>query len=186
MGCWIRHGGRYPLTMLRLFRRGHGRIEDRWMDEHLVVWDGRTVTFGGGFADHNLKDLTFLIDKHNKYATREAADVLNQRYGLFAQDERLSARGSSREAALKRFIKNYLYGRLPLWIGPAAYFAYRYVLQLGFLDGKPGLIYHFLQGFWYRFLMAANIYELEAALAPLSGAAEKRAELMRRTGLDLG
>ena len=59
MDRWVRHGGRCPLLLLRIWRRGQGRIEDRWMDEHIVVWGGRTVTFNGGFADHNLKDLTF-------------------------------------------------------------------------------------------------------------------------------
>lgn len=185
MGRWIRHGGRYPLTMLRLFRQGHGRIEDRWMDEHIVVRGGRTATFEGGFADHNLNDLTFLIDKHNKYATREAVEVLNGRYGLFPRDDVLSAEGSSRQSATRRFVKERIYNRLPLWAGPLGYFLLRYIVQLGFLDGRPGLIYHVLQGFWYRFLVGAKVYELDEALAPFSGPAEKKAELMRRTGLDL-
>ena len=29
-----------------------------------------------------------------------------------------------------------------------------------FLDGKPGLVWHFLQGGWYRFLVDAKIYEI--------------------------
>jgi hypothetical protein len=33
---------------------------------------------------------------------------------------------------------------------------------LGFLDGIPGLIWHFLQGFWYRFLVDAKIYQIES------------------------
>ena len=90
MDRWIRHGGRYPLVMLRLWRNGHGRIEDRWMDEHMIVWGGRTVTFDGGFADHSLHDLSFFTDKHNRYATREAIDRLGRRYGLFAEDKALS------------------------------------------------------------------------------------------------
>lgn len=39
------------------------------------------------------------------------------------------------------------------------YFLFRYVVLLGFLDGKEGLIYHVLQGFWFRFLVDAKIYE---------------------------
>ncbi|HZF46895.1 MAG TPA: glycosyltransferase family 2 protein, partial [Sphingomonadaceae bacterium] len=69
MGRWVRHGGRYPLRLLRLWRTGQGRIEARWMDEHMVVWGGRTVTFKGGFADRNENDLTFFTAKHNSYAT---------------------------------------------------------------------------------------------------------------------
>src|SRR6202023_429502 len=105
LGRWIRHGGRYPLVLLRIWRRGHGRIEDRWMDEHMILWGGRTVTFDGGFADHNLNDLTFFTDKHNKYATREAVEVINQRLGLFPRDTELSANAHSSQAAIKRFLK---------------------------------------------------------------------------------
>jgi hypothetical protein len=181
MGRWIKHGGRYPLTLLRIWRRGKARIEDRWMDEHMLLTEGRAVTFDGGFADHNLNDLTFFTDKHNKYATREAVDVLNRRYHLFPGDAALTAEGSSRQAAFKRFVKERIYNLLPLWLGPLGYFLYRYFIQLGFLDGRPGLIYHFLQGFWYRFLVGAKVRELDAALAGIADA-DKKAELVRLTG----
>src|SRR5580704_2214182 len=180
---WIRHGGRYPLVLLRIWRRGRGRIEDRWMDEHMVVWGGRTVTFEGGFADHNLNDLTFFTDKHNKYATREAIDVVNQRRNLFQRDIDLPARGSSLQAAVKRFLKEKIYNRIPFQIGAPAYFLYRLIFQLGFLDGKEGIIYHGLQGLWYRFLVGAKVKELELAIAHLEDPAAIRAELRRLTGL---
>ncbi len=183
MGRWIRHGGRYPLVMLRIWRRGMGRIEDRWMDEHSTVAEGRTVTMDGGFADHNLNDLGFFIAKHNAYATREAIDVLHQRRGLTARRVPLNLRCVSQETATKRFIKETIYNRLPFPIGAAGYFFYRYVLQLGFLDGKEGLIYHGLQGFWYRFLVGAKVYELEKAISHIRGAEEAKAELSRLTGL---
>ncbi|HGT5605655.1 TPA: hypothetical protein ACM372_005084, partial [Escherichia coli] len=43
---------------------------------------------------------------------------------------------------------------------PLTYFFWRYIIKLGFLDGKPGLIWHFLQGFWYRFLIDSIVYDL--------------------------
>ena len=181
MERWIRHGGRYPLVMLRLFRRGQARIEDRWMDEHIVVQQGRTVTFEGGFADHNLNDVAYLIDKHNKYATREAIDVMNRRYDLFPRGAGLSAQNSSGHSAAKRLLKEKLYNRLPLWAGPLGYFLYRYIFQLGFLDGKPGLIYHALQGLWYRFLVGARVYELDLQLRSCPQA-DRKALLQRLTG----
>jgi glycosyltransferase involved in cell wall biosynthesis len=158
---WIKHGGRYPLTLLRIFRRGHGRIEQRWMDEHILVEGGRTVHFAGGFADHNLNDLTFFIDKHNKYATREAIDILNQRLQLFARDVDLEAEAVSKQAAAKRWIKENVYNNIPYQLSSLSYFLYRYIFQLGVLDGSQGLMYHFLQGYWYRFLVGAKLYELE-------------------------
>ncbi len=139
MGRWIRHGGRYPLVMLRIWRRGMGRIEDRWMDEHITVAEGQTVTMDGGFADHNLGDLGQFIAKHNKYASREAIDVLNQKRGFLAKSRRSNLTGVSRQTSAKRFIKETVYNRLPFPVGAAGYFLYRYVLQLGFLDGKEGL-----------------------------------------------
>lgn len=185
MGRWVRFGGRYPLVLLRIWRRGQGRIENRWMDEHMVVWGGRTVTFNGGFADHNLNDLTFFTDKHNKYATREAIEVLNQRIGLFPRDESLSVGSTSFQAAAKRFLKERVYNFLPFTFSAMAYFLWRYIFQLGFLDGRSGLVYHFLQGYWYRFLVGAKLMELEAGIAHLSDKAEIRRELARLTGLKI-
>jgi len=182
MGRWVRHGGRYPLVMLRLWRHGHGRVEDRWMDEHVVVWGGRTVTFDGGFADHNLHDLSYFTDKHNKYATREAIEVLNQRLGLFARDEALNAHSASFQASFKRRVKERLYNRIPFTVSAPLYFLWRYVIQLGFLDGRSGLVYHFLQGGWYRFLVGAKVMELERAVAHLHDKAAICAELSRLTG----
>jgi glycosyltransferase involved in cell wall biosynthesis len=182
MDRWVRHGGRFPLVMLRLWRRGQGRVEDRWMDEHMVVSGGRTVTFNGGFADHNLNDLSYFIEKHNKYATREAIEVLNQRLGLFARDDALNARSASFQASFKRWVKEHLYNRLPFTLSALLYFLWRYFFQLGFLDGRSGLVYHFLQGYWYRFLVGAKVMELERAVAPLRDKNAICAELSRLTG----
>jgi glycosyltransferase involved in cell wall biosynthesis len=177
MGRWIRHGGRYPLTLLRLWRTGKGRIEQRWMDEHAQLTEGVAVTFKGGFRDHNFGDLSAFTAKHNRYATLEAVDVLSQRYGLSGHDA-TAAKSGSRLASGKRWLKETLYNRLPIGVGPLGYFLYRYVVQLGFLDGRAGLIYHGLQGFWYRFLVAAKVAEFQAALAPV--AATDRAEALER------
>lgn len=182
LGRWIRHGGRYPLVLLRIWRRGHGRVEDRWMDEHVIVRGGRTVTFDGGFADHNLNDLTYFIDKHNRYATREAIEVINYRRGASARGG-LNEQAGSSQAAIKRLVKEKVYNRIPYQISAPAYFLYRFVVQLGFLDGKEGLVYHGLQGLWYRFLVGAKIDELEHAIAEIEDPAEISAALRRLTGL---
>jgi glycosyltransferase involved in cell wall biosynthesis len=185
LGRWIRHGGRYPLILLRIWRRGHGRIENRWMDEHMIVWGGRTVTFDGGFADHNLNDLTFFTDKHNRYATREAIDVLNQRYRLFASDTGTNIAGSTWKTAATRMLKEKVYNKLPFQISVLSYFLYRYFIRLGFLDGREGLIYHVLQGFWYRFLVASKVLEYERAIQHLAGREAMKFELSRITGFNL-
>lgn len=182
MNRWVKHGGRYPLVLLRIWRTGHGRIEDRWMDEHMVISGGETVTFKGGFADHNLNDLTFFTDKHNKYATREAIDVINQKLNLFARDESLNTESASFQASIKRIAKEKIYNKIPFTIAALAYFIYRYIFQLGFLDGRSGLIYHFLQGYWYRFLVGAKIMELEKAIEGMTDKKEILKEISRLTG----
>ncbi len=182
MDRWVRYGGRYPLLMLRLWRKGQGRVEDRWMDEHVVVQGGSTITLDGGFADHNLNDLTFFTDKHNKYATREAIEVIAQRRALFQRDELLSGASASRQAHIKRLIKERLYNRTPFTISACLYFLWRYIFQLGFLDGRSGLVYHFLQGYWYRFLVGAKVMELESAISHLHDKKDIIDELSRLTG----
>lgn len=187
MGRWVRHGGRYPLLLLRIWRRGHGRVEDRAMDEHLLVEGGRTVTFDADFSDDNLNDLGFFVDKHNKYASREAVEVLKARLGLGARGggdgaAAVTARSTSWQTASKHWIKQHVYNRIPFTLSAPAYFLWRYVFQLGFLDGRSGLVYHFLQGCWYRFLVGAKVMEFERAIAHLSDRREIAAELSRLSG----
>lgn len=185
MGRWIRHGDRYPVRLLRLWRRDKGRVEQRWMDEHIVVWGGRTINMKGGFADVNENDLTFFTDKHNKYATREAVEIIGQRHGLLARDKAFSSSAVSKQAGAKRILKERLYNKLPFWVGPLAFFLYRYFIRLGFLDGREGLIYHFLQGFWYRFLVGAKVEEYERAMKGLNSKPARLARLTQLTGLKL-
>jgi glycosyltransferase involved in cell wall biosynthesis len=183
MGRWIRHGGRYPLIMLRLWRNGLGRVEDRWMDEHVAVTSGRTITLDGGFADINLRDLAWFTDKHNRYATREAVERVGRRNALLGKDPELDHQSASRQAATKRWIKERFYNKLPFGAGPFGYFLYRYLVQLGFLDGRAGLIYHFLQGCWYRFLVEGRVVELEAGISNCVTPDARRAQLADLTGL---
>jgi glycosyltransferase involved in cell wall biosynthesis len=181
MGRWIRHGGRYPLILLRIWRRGVGRIEDRWMDEHILLSEGRTALFYGGFADINLNDLTYFIDKHNRYATREAIDVIVRRLNLLEED----APSPSGQASIKRFLKEAIYNKTPFQLGALSYFIYRYVFRLGFLDGTEGAVYHGIQGGWYRFLVGSKVVELERRLAEFAGTDERLEELSRATGYSL-
>lgn len=181
MGRWIRHGARYPITLLRIWRRGTACIELRWMDEHMILLCGRAVGFKHDFSDHNLSDLSSFIRKHNEYATREAIDVLIDRYHLLEWHHGPAAFTNIQMAA-KRRVKENLYNRLPIWIGPASYFLYRYFVRLGFLDGQEGIIYHFLQAFWYRFLVGIKVDELERLLQSLPDREARIAAIGRTIG----
>lgn len=155
---WIKHGGYYPVWLLRIWRNGYGQMEQRWMDEHIKLSYGKTVQFENDFVDDNKSGLTSWTAKHNNYATREAIDALNKIYNFVEADiEEGKLFGTSVER--KRWLRQ-KYDSLPLFVRPIIYFHYRYFLKLGFLDGKPGFIWHFLQGFWYRFYIDAKIYEI--------------------------
>jgi len=158
---WIRHGGFYPHILLRVWRNGQGRIEQRWMDEHIVLPDGSTTQMlKGHLVDDNLKDMTFWINKHNSYASREMVDLLNNKYDLLERDELLK-RNDDPQAKWKRIMKDDVYARLPLAFRSTLYFLYRYFIRFGFLDGGKGFIWHFMQGYWYRMLVDVKILEIE-------------------------
>lgn len=150
-GKWIRHGGIYPLWLLRIWRRSQAHCETRNMDEHMVLRSGSTVRLRHDFIDDNRKGVSYWVDKHNSYADREAKDLLAP--APPEQGARLTA-----QAARTRWLKERVYGRVPLFLRALLYWVYRYFLRLGFLDGKEGMMYHFLQGFWYRFLVDTKIY----------------------------
>ncbi len=155
MGRWIRHGGYYPTYILRLFRKGFARSEERAMDEHIILLEGEARNLTNDFKDDNKKSLHWWIQKHNNYALREAKAIVEGE-----GEHALSPGLFGSQAERKRWLKLNLYNRLPLFVRPTLYFLYRYFILLGFLDGKAGAIFHFLQGFWYRFLVDAKVYEM--------------------------
>lgn len=158
MGRWMKHGDYYPMWFLRLFRRGCGRYEEI-TEEHIVLTCGRAIRLTGDFIDYNRKGLTFWVDKHNHWAVGEMLDTMSL-MGEGHLPERTVQPGLwGTQEQRTRWLKQHLYARAPLLLRAFLYFLYRYILRLGFLDGREGLIFHFLQGCWYRFLVDAKIYE---------------------------
>ncbi|WP_405565515.1 glycosyltransferase family 2 protein [Polaribacter sp. Asnod6-C07] len=153
------HGGWFPVWHLKIWKFGKGFCENRWMDEHIKLTEGITTEINIVQVDENLNDLTWWTEKHNHYATREVVDLLDTQYQIFSKssvEPKFFGTGEQR----KRFLK-LAYLKFPLFVRPFIYFSYRYFLKLGFLDGKSGFVWHILQGFWYRFLVDAKIYELK-------------------------
>lgn len=161
-GKWIRWGGYYPTVLTRMWRVGAARIEQRWMDEHIVVEHGDTILLKrGDLVDDNLKDLTYWTEKHNFYTTRQMVEFLSLEYPLMGGSHQTAHQAGqlNRAARMKRFLRNGFYARLPLFLRVLLYQFQRYVLRLGFLDGRKGLVFHTLQGFWNFFLVDAKIAE---------------------------
>lgn len=159
MGKWIRHGGRYPELLLRIWRNGFGQCEQKIMDEHMILTSGKTITFKNDLQDNNQKDLNWWIGKHNWYSNREVLD--HQLTIKEVINKSMNNSNTSKQASKKRKIKNNGYYKLPLFFRAHLYFIYRYYFKLGFLDGKEGKIFHFLQAYWYRFLVDAKMYECD-------------------------
>jgi glycosyltransferase involved in cell wall biosynthesis len=157
MERWIRHGTFYPIWLLRLWRLGDGFCEQVWHDEHIKLRRGESIQFEHDLVDHNLQNLTWWTQKHNHYTILEAINLLNYRFH-FDADEKIRPRLLGSQAEQRRWLKE-RYARLPLFTRPLLYFLYRYIIRLGFLDGRAGLVWHFLQAFWYRFLADAKVME---------------------------
>lgn len=158
MGRWIKHGDVYPEKVMRLFRTGTAESEDRTMDEHIVLKFGDAIEFESDFEDKDTKDLTFWINKHNWYSNKESAEFIKI-YTEQSSNNELPGKILGNQCERRRWLKNKIYYKIPLFVRPIFYFIYRYFFKLGFLDGKEGLIYHVLQAFWYRFLVDSKIYE---------------------------
>ncbi|MGE0406021.1 MAG: glycosyltransferase family 2 protein [Candidatus Korobacteraceae bacterium] len=156
MGRWIRHGGHYPSYHLRLYRRDRGQCEDRLYDQHYVV-SGKTKVLEHDYIDVLTSDITQWTLRHVRWADLEAREMLT---GPAAGDTRVQADALGNPIQRRRWLREGFYGRWPLFARAFLYWAYRYVVRLGFLDGREGLIFHFLQGCWFRFLVDTRIYEL--------------------------
>lgn len=156
-GGLIRYGG-YPQWQLRIWRKGKAEIEQRWMDEKIVVQEP-IGNLQSEYIDDNLNNIAWWTNKHNGYSTREAIDILNRKYGFLpvASDNGVLPR----QARYTRWLKENLYLRLPLGLRAFLFFTYRMIFRLGILDGRSGFVFHFLQGFWYRFLVDVKVREVE-------------------------
>ena len=161
-GKWIRHGGYFPKYMLKMFRTGKGSSDLFEKMDHRFTVAGKTIIWKNGYLlEENLKEneISFWIDKHNRYSDLVAQDEHEKRKGIRARRRgKITGNPDQRVAAYKR-----LWSKMPLLLRPFFYFGYRYFLRLGFLDGWQGFIFHFMQAFWFRLLVDIKLMELQKA-----------------------
>jgi glycosyltransferase involved in cell wall biosynthesis len=118
LGRWIKYGGFWPDPKLRLFRRGTGRFEGRAVHEDVGV-DGSTKAVPqGAIVHHSYPTLSDYIEHMNRYSSLGAEMVV--------------AKGNNK---VRFSVSNIL-------LRPIFTFLYNYVLRLGFLDGREGLLLH--------------------------------------------
>jgi glycosyltransferase involved in cell wall biosynthesis len=157
-GKWIRHGGYYPKYLLKLFRRQKLLLDAFDLVDHHFYVDGctRKMRFDLIEENHKEDDITFWIDKHNRYAARLAQEEHDRKLHSVRPPLEPSLVGSPDQRTLWQ---KAVWSHLPRYARPTLYFVYRYFIRLGFLDGKQGFIFHFLQGFWFRLLIDIKLDE---------------------------
>jgi len=151
LGKDLYHGGVYPWKKMNCYKTIYGTIENRMMDEHIVLSSGEVVEMKNDMLHFDFKNLEYFINKHNWYSSRESIDY-------FQNISKINNKG---KMDIKTWIKMNVYYKLPLGMRAYLYYIYRYYFQLGFLDGKEGQIYAFLQAYWYRYLVDAKIFECQ-------------------------
>jgi glycosyltransferase involved in cell wall biosynthesis len=163
MGKWIRFGGHYPTYHSVLFRKGKGYCEIKQYDQHFKV-EGDLIKLKGDIIDVITDSLFNFTLRHNKWSSLEASELSSK---LKGGDGVIKSNRTGNAIQKRRYLKS-VYEKFPLFFRPFIYFIVRYLFRLGFLDGTRGLIFHILQGFWFRFLIDAKVYELKKTPPPAS------------------
>jgi glycosyltransferase involved in cell wall biosynthesis len=112
---WIRHGGFYPDSKLRLVQRGAGRFEEYGAHPTMKV---------AGPTDRLSHALL-----HNAYPTLR---------GYIGHMNSYSSMGA--EVAVDKGHRRFSFANIV--IRPLLTFIYNYIFRLGFLDGREGLLLH--------------------------------------------
>ena len=131
LGRWIRHGGWYPDTQIRLFDRRQAHWKDTQVHEHIVA--SRVGSIESNILHWVFKDLSHQVVTNDKYSTLGADNLMVQG-------------------------KGFSYFRLIT--KPFSKFFETYVFKLGFLDGLPGFIIS-VGASYSIFLKFAKRYELD-------------------------
>jgi glycosyltransferase involved in cell wall biosynthesis len=159
-GHWLRFGGYYPKYLLKMIRTNKGISDLNENMDHRFVVPGKTITWKKGhIIEENLKEnnISFWISKHNRYSDLLAQEEIERMSALRSQAVKTDFWGNPDERTA--WLKS-LWWKLPRFFRPFLYFTYRMIFQLGILDGKTGILFHFLQGFWFRIIVDVKINEI--------------------------
>ncbi len=154
MGRCMKHGMSNKRKMM-LFKKRYGCIEDRRRDAHSIISEGFSVDCKKKFLHYDFKNLDNYIKRYNWYATREMQDYVDYVRGQSSNVE------TDEEIQKTRKKKFGFYYKMPSYLRAWMLFIYAYIFRLGFLDGKEGLVYLFLECYWYRLLVDAKIAEYQ-------------------------
>lgn len=160
MGRWLKHGGYQSDYILRLVKKDKTRSVCSGAREYMTL-EGETGRLRGQMIHEDQKDLGVWIDKQNKLALMEAKELLRIEGNKGLTNQSILYNLGKMERFSRIWLREKVWIKIPLLLRPFFYFFYRYVVQLGFLDGKEGFIYFFLHGLWYHMLIDAKYLELK-------------------------
>lgn len=157
LGRHITHGGIYPTYHSRLFRKDKGHCENRAYDQHFLI-EGHVGRLEADLIEVTASSLSSWTARHNRWAQMEASHLLNT--SGTTETGMITGKIDGSPIERRRWLRSGVFERSPIFLRALVYFMFRYLLRMGFLDGVPGLIYHVLHGFWFRFYTDACLYEL--------------------------
>jgi len=161
-GRFIKHGTIYPRYWLRIFQPGSVFVDEQdLVDLHFYV-KGKVFKVEHDVIEQNAKEenLEFWVNKQLRFAQRAAVEELRRKQSTELAPIKPTLFGTPDQRIL--WFKSRWYF-LPLYWRSVAYFLYRYILRLGFLDGRQGFLYHFTQALVYRLMVDARIEELQSS-----------------------
>jgi glycosyltransferase involved in cell wall biosynthesis len=151
-GRWLRRCDGFPKWQFRLLRPGRARFIDSGHGQKEGAVDGALGYVREPYLHYAFsKGWQHWLAKHNAYSTLEARDRSERTVrwrDAFTRD------GSVRNRALKPLLS-----RVPGW--PLIRFAQAYLLKLGFLEGRAGLVYCVNMAY-YEFLISIKMRELQS------------------------
>ena len=136
LGRWIKHGGFYPDPKLRLFRRGAAFVAGFDPHDRIDLKSGvdpRTRHFKNALIHYTYPTLTYYIGHMNRYSSLGAENALSKGHRSFS-------------------VTNIV-------LRPLATFFYNYIIRLGFLDGREGLLLHLYHAVYVSWKYA-KVWEL--------------------------
>jgi len=118
-GRWMRHGGQYPDYKLRLFRQGTARLPEDTEPHATPKWSGPKGKLHGDLLHYQYPTVALYVEHMNRYSSASVPLVL--RKGR-------TCRGLIEFVAMT-------------FVNPVLTFVKNYIFRLGFLDGRPGLLF---------------------------------------------
>ena len=150
-GKWLKRSSGYPTWFGRLVRRGYVTVKREVNEEYQTA--GNTTMLSGHLIHYPFnKGIGYWFERHNRYSSIEARELIADREFSFSPKELFSADPLRRRKSLKQLAYR-LPGR------PILVFIYLYLIRLGFLDGRAGLRYALLRSI-YEYMIDVKVREL--------------------------